>query len=325
MQKRSKRFGLIGLVAMAICLMAALFLVSGCGSETKDTSEATLKPSDSEPAEKVVLPTEPFYVLVVGNDSRADTYEASDSAGNPYSDTIMLVRVDPVNYQVTAVTVPRDTKIWIDGTPVKLNDSYSRGGIDGLLDQIEWLTGVRPEYYLDMGFADFVKFIDALGGVTVDVPVEMSFKDVMTGEWIYLDPGEQDLTGQEALVFSRVRKIFYNSDASRQNDDRSVVASLINYIANNPDKVKPAVQAMYDNMESNWEQVQFEGLVEDFAKNADKLVILSGTGPWDGDIDEESGLWMVPRDEETWAQLIETVNAGGDPNEVVYPADMSLG
>ncbi|MDO5118399.1 MAG: LCP family protein, partial [Eggerthellaceae bacterium] len=187
-----------------------------------------------------------------------------------------------------------------------------------LRGQVYELTGVEPEYYFDMGFLDFVQFIDALGGVTVNVPVDMSLKDVMTGDWIELSAGEQTLDGAQALVFSRVRKIFAAAqDACRQMDDRSVVASVLNYIANNPDAIEQGVSALYDNAETNWDRAEFTALVEDFAKNADKFTILSGTGPYDGDIDGDTGQWMAYRDEGTWHQIIETVDAGGDPTEIV--------
>ena len=326
MQKRSKRFGIVGIIAMAVCLLAAMLMAVGCAQEEKkeETSEPTLAPKDAEPEEEVVLPTEPFYVLIVGNDSRADT--AEDDNGAPYSDTMMLARVDPVNYQVTTITIPRDTKTWMDGEPLKVNETYAYGGIEELCDQVESLTGVRPQYYFDMGFADFVRFVDALGGVSVEVPFDMGFKDVMTGDWIDLEAGMQDLDGAEALTLARVRKIFATDmDACRQTDDRAIVTAILQAVAGNEAIVDKAVSAMYDNAETNWKRADFEALVKVFAKKGDKLTVISGTGPYDGDIDDESGFWMAYRDEDAWHAIIEAVENGGSPDEVIAPPVQMLG
>jgi LCP family protein required for cell wall assembly len=325
MHKRSKRFGLILVTALVACMAAAMLMITGCGSEPEDeSSPAMLAPQDKEPTVQVTLPTEPFYVLVVGNDSRADTAETPE--GNPYSDTIMLARVDPTNYQVTLVSIARDTQIWMDGEKYKMNSSYSTYGIDGLTEQVEALTGADVTYYLDMGFADFINFVDAIGGVDVYVPVPMDFKDVMGGGKIYLDEGDQHLDGRSALVFSRVRKIFAEEgEACRQTDDRSVVASILQSVASNPDTVKSAVTALLDNAETNWPREEFQALVEDFAKHADQLTVYTGTGPYWTDLDYDTELIMAVRDEDTWAQVMDVVNNGGDPNDVVTPPDRVLG
>ena len=62
----------------------------------------------------VVEHKDPFYVLLIGSDSRKGTAlytgKASDHAQlDQHADVITLVRVDPANYQITLVTVPRDT------------------------------------------------------------------------------------------------------------------------------------------------------------------------------------------------------------------------
>lgn len=303
-----------------------MLLVAGCGSESNDEgSPAVLLPQDKEPAVQVTLPTEPFYVLVVGNDSSLGTAEDDGDKGSR-SDTIMLTRVDPVNYQITLVSIPRDTQAWYDGEKYKINSTYYNGGIDELKSQVKDLTGVEATHYLDMGFADFVKFIDALGGVDVYVPVDMDFKDVMSEDRIYLGEGDQHLDGPSALVFSRVRKIFAGEgEACRQVDDRSIVESILKSVANDPEVIDSAVSALYDNAKTDWDEAEFKALVEDFAKHADQITIYSGSGPYWTDMDYDTETIMAVRDEDTWAAVMDVVNSGGDPTEVVELPEMVVG
>ena len=327
MQKRSKRFALIGVAALALCLAAAMFLITGCSSEPeKEESPAVLAPQDKEPTDSTPAstPTEPFYVLIVGNDSRQGTAQAADGA--VYSDTIMLTRVDPVNYKVTTVSIPRDTETWMDGQVYKINDAYEQGGVEKLAQEVENLTGVHADYYFEMGFAQFINFINTLGGVDVYVPVPMTFADVMTNNDISLEEGDQHLNGNEALVYSRVRKIYYEAgEACRQINDRRVVAAALQYVANNPDVIPGAVSALYDNVAStNWDRAQFEALVQDFAAHSDQFQVLGGTGPYEGGIEESSGIWVAWRDEDTYHAIIDLVNQGGDPNEIVTPPEQIL-
>ena len=82
----------------------------------------------------------PFYVLVVGNDSRVGTTQISleDYAdGTGRSDTMMLVRVDPVTYKITLVTVPRDTEADYEGSVVKINELYRQGGMEAAVEGVE--------------------------------------------------------------------------------------------------------------------------------------------------------------------------------------------
>ena len=89
--------------------------------------------------------------------------------------------------------------------------------------------------------------------------------------------------------------------------------------------MKTAVTALLDNAETNWAKEEFQALVEDFAKHADQLTIYTGTGPYWTDLDYDTELIMAVRDEDTWAQVMDVVNNGGDPNDVVTPPDRVLG
>ncbi len=309
------------ILAIVACCTLALCLLVGCQKKAEPNvhEDETLEVSDSVQTAKAE--TEPFYVMIVGNDSRTGTVEITKpeySDGTGRSDVLMLARIDPKTYSVALISVPRDTSTEYNGQKMKLNEVYHIAGIEALESEVAKLTGVTPKYYLDMDFVQFEKFVDQLGGVTANVPINMQLVDIVSGDSIALNAGTQELNGPEALVLARSRKQYANDlDACRQIQDRQLVQVGIQQVAADPVNAALHVQALVDNCDTDWNAADLVETVKVFAQNADKIEFASGTGPYQGDIDPDINLWLAYRDEATWAQVIETVEAGGDPETIV--------
>lgn len=306
-----------GLAATALVVAALLaFGLFGCGGQQVEEQSDTDMAVESD-----ALDTSPFWVLLVGNDTRTGTVEitkAQYADGNARSDVMMLARIAPEEHAITLISIPRDTAATVDGVTQKINAAYQSGGIEAAVDQVEQLTGVSIAHWLDIDFVQFEAFIDALGGVSVNVPATLSLQDIVGGEDITLQPGEQTLDGAQALVLSRSRKTYAGyQDACRQIQNRAIVAAGIQQVASNPEGVDAAVQALLANVDTDWDAENLTRYVEEFANHADELTIYSATGPYDGGIDAASGLWLTTRDEATWAKVIEVADAGEDPSGVV--------
>ena len=318
MTKVSNLLKRTGMTAVAFAVAALLaFGLFGCGSQ-----EAVEEKPDTDMAvESDALSMEPFWVLLVGNDTRTGTVEitkAQYADGNARSDVMMLVRVAPADHAITLVTIPRDTAATVDGTTQKINTAYQSGGIEAAVDQVEQLTGVSVAHWLDIDFVQFEAFINALGGVSVNVPATLNLQDIVGGEDITLQPGTQTLDGAQALVLSRSRKTYAGfQDACRQIQNRAIVAAGIQQVAADPEGVDAAVQALLANVDTDWDAENLTKYVQEFANHADELTIYSATGPYDGGIDAASGLWLTIRDEATWAKVIEVADAGEDPSGIV--------
>ena len=93
--------------------------------------------------------------------------------------------------------------------------------------------------------------------------------------------------------------------------------SAINKVLADPTIVDTAVSALISNADTDMSENQLKNLVSDFAQHADQVTIYEGTGPYSGDIDAETQLWLTVRDEDTWAQVIAAVDAGEDPSAVL--------
>ena len=151
------------ILAVASCCVLALCMLVGCQKKASEPAhqDETLEVSDSVQTAKAE--TEPFYVMVVGNDSRTGTVEITKpeySDGTGRSDVLMLVRVDPKTYKVSLISVPRDTCTEYNGQKMKLNEVYHVGGVKELEKEVAKLTGVTPKYYMDMDFVQFETFVD---------------------------------------------------------------------------------------------------------------------------------------------------------------------
>lgn len=309
-----------------VCAFACIALAACSAPAQSRSSESISAEATDVTMSKETPSSDPFYVLVVGNDSRTGTVEITKeyyADGSARSDTTMLVRVDPKNYVVDIITIPRDTAINLGDWETKFNEAYHQGGIQATLEQVELLTGVKPKYYLDTTFVGFEKFIDAFGGIEVNVPMDMELQDIVGGDDISISEGNQKLDGKEALVFARVRKAIgkvYDDapeEAYRQNDDRSIVESAIRAVASGKVPGDVAVKALLSNCDSNFSADDLSYYVDDFAKNSDKLTIYSATGPYNGDA-SASGEWLAFRDEDAWHEIILLADANQDPN-TVYP------
>lgn len=135
--------------------------------------------------------------LLIGVDYR-------EGQGGARSDSIIYVNLDLSKKLIAALSIPRDTRVWIPGKREdKINASYALGGSKLLMETTENLLGVPVREYLETDFAGFVDVVDAVGGITIDVEKRMYYKDEVGT--IDLQPGVQRLNGRQALGYVRFR------------------------------------------------------------------------------------------------------------------------
>ena len=148
-------------------------------------------------------------VLVIGTDQRPPgSKEPGAFAGGIRSDTIMLWRIGGGTSR--RLSIPRDTVVPIPGYgSTKINAAYSYGGPALAVKTVEDLTGVKINLLFIVNLANFPKFIDAIGGVTVStgrICSEISGGVQNGGFSLFLRPGTHHLTGIQALTLARTRE-----------------------------------------------------------------------------------------------------------------------
>ena len=270
------------------------------------------------------VPVRPFHILLIGSDSRKNTAlytgKASEHAQvDQHADVITLVRVDPRTYTITLVTIPRDTVLEEGGS--KINDSLLGNNPRQVVDAVAELTGVRSEFYMMITFTAFEDMVDAFGGITVDVPKKITVSDPASGDNVTVDAGEnKKLNGAQALVLSRARKEYEtDQDALRQVNVRAVEKALIDKALGYPREIdmRKMASVVLSGMDSNMTLPQAVSLLRDFTRHAGDITVYECTGPYEGDTRESDDMWVIKRDAETWAKIMELVEAGEDPSQVV--------
>ncbi len=174
-------------------------------------------------------------ILVMGLDYR--DWEAGETAR---TDTMMLVSVDPVNLTVGILSIPRDLWVNIPGfeyakinTAYFLGESYQLpGGGPGLaVKTVEEVIGVPINFYAQLDFYSFIKFIDEIGCIDLKIRREITIDPLGPGNTVTLQPGTQPLCGAEALAYARQRYTD-GGDFDRSQRQMEVIMAIRDQIFN---------------------------------------------------------------------------------------------
>jgi LCP family protein required for cell wall assembly len=172
--------------------------------------------------------------LVIGYDHRVGV----ESAGPSRSDTLMLIRADPLTKTISLLSFPRDLRvpIYCGATPSatdRINAAYAYCNAKGTLLTVKKLTGLPVNYLITVNFHGFKEVVDTLGGIWMDV--DRRYYNKNTGASynnyanINLQPGYQQLSGQQALDFVRFRHT--DSDLTRNARQQEFVRAMKEQIA----------------------------------------------------------------------------------------------
>ena len=169
-------------------------------------------------------------ILAIGSDARGANYLYG------LADIMRLVRVDFVNARVTILEVPRDLWVEIPGisdhyniTHGKLNQAYFYGNkgmgyYDGpgegpglLARTLNLNLGAQPDHYLAVNMKTFEAIVDAIGGIDVYLPYDVSVKSPTNPKGFSVDKGQHHFDGETALWVARIRQYNVFGRAENQN------------------------------------------------------------------------------------------------------------
>jgi LCP family protein required for cell wall assembly len=201
---------------------------------------ATLRPDEPTPTPEPPTPTalpewsgrDPINILLLGVDTRVG------DTGPPRSDTIIVVRVDPVAKRVDMLSIPRDLLVEIPGYyATKINAAYPFGELDESIpgggptlvaQTIEYNFGIPINYFAEVDIAGMEKVVDTIGGVIIDVPGVVKDDQYPTNDngytRVYFRPGLQLMDGVTAVRYARTRHD--GGDFSRQTRQQQVLIAI---------------------------------------------------------------------------------------------------
>ena len=154
----------------------------------------------------------------------------SKKADNARSDTIMVVNLDGKTGKVNIISIPRDTYTKINGyKKTKINHSFKYGGSELTLDTVNKLLGTDIKYYVTVDYRFVEDVVDKIGGVEVDVPIDMKYEDPTADPPLTIDikAGRQNLKGYDAIGFLRFRKGYKDADLGRVKAQQQFMSAIL--------------------------------------------------------------------------------------------------
>lgn len=160
-----------------------------------------------------------FNVMVLGVDRR-------NSKASSRSDTMILVSLDKNNKKIKLTSFMRDMWVEIPGKKeAKINAACNWGGAKLALETVEYNFKIKIDKYVLIDFEMFKELIDILGGVEVAVTEKEAAAILKQGKLQVASGDSVHLNGEEALWFSRIRKL--DSDFKRTSRQRMVINAVI--------------------------------------------------------------------------------------------------
>lgn len=201
--------------------------------DAADNDGMSITPDEGQETKSHELEDKIINIALIGGDRR-NKKEAS------HGDSIIVLSIDNVHKKIKLSSIMRDTYVKVHGVgKTKLSHAYAYGGPALTIRTLNENFNLNIRDYVFVDFHGFEKLIDALGGVEVEVKrneiseINKYIKEAAinrkTKAKLLKKAGMQTLNGQQALSYSRIRKVG-NGDFTRTNRQRQVLGVVIRKI-----------------------------------------------------------------------------------------------
>ena len=258
------------------------------------------------------------------------------------SDTIMVAAYDANEAKVNLLSIPRDTKVYIENRKItrKINEVHALSskknsgeivGAEAMAEVVTQLTGLPINYYAEFSFSSIDGLFDTLGPVEFDVPdVEgngrgMNYDDPYQNLHIHLKPGLQKLSGNQIQQFLRYRKSNYGvgtgSDTDRVARQQELFKAVVDQKVNL--SILPKVPAIFSQISK---EIVTNIQTGDITKYIRYIAKLSGESVTTYTLPGENktlsgGSYFVVNLEETATMLKDVFGYEGNPTDKVRVSD----
>lgn len=222
-------------------------------------------------------------ILLVGQDRREGQGKKPQR-----TDAMIMCTINTKKKTITMTSFMRDVWVYIpDHYNQRLNIPYKLGGFPLLNETLQYNFGVSADYNVEIDFSGFMKAIDIVGGVEIELTSSEAAYLNRRGNWDLesnsnwkLKEGKNLLTGSQALAYSRIRQI--GGDFGRTNRQRKVLTVLIEKVKTlKTTEVFDLVQELIPLISTDMTNGQIINLVMDMLPMLSDMNIVSQRIPTD--------------------------------------------
>jgi LCP family protein required for cell wall assembly len=235
---------------LGLILFFAVWGVAGYLSVSSGVSDANARlPKSVRPTlapDNGLLLSNSTTILLLGTD-HATGRGSQNRGADEHSDSITLLHTDPGRHRLVYLSIPRDLRTEIPGYgPQKINAAMQFGGPRLAVKTLDTLVGraLPINHVVIVDFNQFEKLIDAVGGITVDVPENIvsnrfdcpykTQERCLQWQGWRFHKGPTHMSGHQALIFSRIRENRLNpsfTDFDRQHNQQLVVQATMSKLS----------------------------------------------------------------------------------------------
>lgn len=254
--RRNARIKAIAIVLVVLIAIAAI--AGGVGVFAYVGSVADkMKYTDEKALSTLVAPedAEPTYTLLVG-----EYYEVGKEYSGP--GFLMLARMDEAQDTISLLSVPTNLQVQLsDGAYHQISYAQILGGDKALIEAVSDFCGVSISHIIKTDKDDFVRLVDNLGGISIDVTEEVD--DPNAGS-IYIPKGTRTLNGEEAFLFCRATNFSTGEVMRAENQAKMVTALGLKLLESESFGFVFALDRIADTFETDYRVEDLMGLTETY-------------------------------------------------------------
>jgi LCP family protein required for cell wall assembly len=228
--------------ALAGVLGVTLLVVPDSAVPATDTTLVKV-----ERAQGVDLSPDVVWIMAIGSDARP-----GEDMSHTRGDALQLVGINTKTGAAADIGVPRDSWVDIPGHGHnKINASLYYGGPQLMAQSIKNLVGIEPDYVMITGFKGLIAMVKGIDGISVNNPVAFSDDHLKPKGF---KRGKIQLTGYDAMAFSRARHDLLHGDFDRSANQQRTIIGILHRIrerADQPGFIANGVRLVMQNMQTN--------------------------------------------------------------------------
>jgi len=254
-------------------------------------------------------------VLVLGESGVGDGYKLTDS--------IMLASYNPQTQQASILSIPRDTYVGKKNKDTatanylasyKMNSVYRNGtNIAETVERVSEVTGIDIHNYVLVDTDAIIQIVDAIGGVTFNVPIDMDYDDPSQDLHIHLKAGEQLIDGDKAEQLLRFRhnndwttypEEYGDNDLGRMRTQREFIQETLKQLIKfeNVGKVLDIIDITFNNIKTDLSMEKIKYYIPYIFK-FNMQNIQTGTLP--GASEQCNGIWIYLANKRQTKELVD--------------------